>query len=94
MYLIILFFVEFIEPVDTVLKEIIQWFNYIKPLFQYDEYIFWSYFMRLDEVFQHLCGLWNESNYYVMNPLSYLLVCRSVNCFTFIREDTFKFCST
>ena len=78
----------------TVIKEIIQWFNCNQPLFQYDEYIFSSYIMRFDEVLQHLCGLFNESNYYVMNPLSYSLVCRSVNCFTFFREAMFQFCST
>ena len=71
--------------VDTVLKEIIQWFDCMKLLFQHDEYIFWSYLMHFDEVFQHLCGLLNESNYYIMNPLSYLPVCHSVKCFAFFR---------
>ena len=81
-------------PVDTVVNEIIQWFNCIQLLFQHDEFIFWSYFMHFDEVFQNLCGLLNKSNYYVMKPLPYLLVCRSVKCFTLFREDTFQFCST
>ena len=42
MYLIILFSVGFIElklRVDTVIKEIIQWFNCIQLLLQHDEYI-------------------------------------------------------
>ena len=65
--------------INTYIKDIIQWFNNIKSLFKYDEYIFWSYLRRFDEVFQHLWGLLNESNYYVTNPLSYLYVCRFVN---------------